>query len=889
MAPIELLDEVYRNNIKRVISDVTNKVFRISTEEERVQQLSDLGVDLGTIFKGNFIATNNNTMPDDPNFTGVYMSVEGFEFNGEIYNIAGILNGGLQFGFNATAGRAVFLNGSAVLGSDGIDVTDELKWIIRQTATSGGQTRVGKFAMAVPTGETVPALELSMSSPPASEMMTNGGFESGDFTGWNKTTEVNGVWSIDSLVRAEGLYSAKWTPTVLGKGYVKSLLHFDGTNGSTTMTDDTGRVWTARGNAQLGTAQKVLGTAALLLDGAGDYIDTPAHEDFNAIGAGDFEFEVRIRVNAMPSISSEVFGNGDSSGGSSNISLSILSTGEVVGSLGTANTNVRSNAGAITTNTWYTISFSKYNGVLYLRINGTTVGTLSPSGIGTSYNTRFSIGRQGEYNGLYFNGWIDEFIFLKGGVLHETDYTPATSAYGSLISQGVQTSNRVAVNAGVSYTISSLIRTTAALGTIRAQALWYNHPSAGTLIRTDVIGTVVSAGAFQEFLQVLQAPTGAQSAAVVLTCNGTLTAEVHFDLASMSIADVNQKLTLSDGGLYFNGVKIVGSTGSIYPQTPVILADEVLQIPYPNYYYRVVHSENAYAYVRPVVLAVNDAYPYSFIAEEGIYDVEIHHSRLTFAGIMSVFVDGELKFTFDLYRGANSYNHAYMVYGIPITGSGSHVVNIVMATKNSASTNFIAPFLKLTWYRKASLDGVTRVELTDNNGQTIYSSATTTNFSRLQFGELNSTISVRRALTRFPSLSNGSVIPAGKAIVHAHLRGPFTENLCSNSRVYFMRRVLRDWIPAEVTWNVWRTGQNWATAGASNATDIDLATISGSQWYSHYENIGETFYMPLLPGQVQNMYNGTLSNFGWVILATTETDDAYLIDKANTRLVVYYK
>jgi Bacterial regulatory proteins, tetR family len=56
---------------------------------------------------------------------------------------------------------------------------------------------------------------------------------------------------------------------------VKVLLHFDGADGSTTITDNNSggaaHAWTANGNAQIDTAQSKLGGASCLFDGTGDY------------------------------------------------------------------------------------------------------------------------------------------------------------------------------------------------------------------------------------------------------------------------------------------------------------------------------------------------------------------------------------------------------------------------------------------------------------------------------------------------------------------------------------------------------------------------------------------------------------------------------------------
>lgn len=74
---------------------------------------------------------------------------------------------------------------------------------------------------------------------------------------------------------------------------VGALLKFDGTDGSIVIPDVTGKVWTPSGNAQLDTAIKKFGTAALLLDGTGDYISTPAHASLT-FGPGPYTIEGQI-------------------------------------------------------------------------------------------------------------------------------------------------------------------------------------------------------------------------------------------------------------------------------------------------------------------------------------------------------------------------------------------------------------------------------------------------------------------------------------------------------------------------------------------------------------------------------------------------------------------
>ena len=80
--------------------------------------------------------------------------------------------------------------------------------------------------------------------------------------------------------------------------YTKALLHFDGADTSTTITDESGKTWTPAGTAQIDTAQYKW-TSSLLLDGNSDYISTPDHDDFN-VGSGDFTIDFWVRFNSVP-------------------------------------------------------------------------------------------------------------------------------------------------------------------------------------------------------------------------------------------------------------------------------------------------------------------------------------------------------------------------------------------------------------------------------------------------------------------------------------------------------------------------------------------------------------------------------------------------------------
>jgi len=231
-----------------------------------------------------------------------------------------------------------------------------------------------------------------------------------------------------------------------------SLLHFDGTDASTTFTDGSGKTWTARGTAQLDTAQKKFGTASGLFDGNSDWIDTPDHDDF-AMGSGNFTLDFQVRWNSLPAtggatVVQVLFGQSynttDWQGGwvlqswiwsGANtiryLTFQMQSTGATPAALVALDWDMTS---GITTNTWYHIAIVRYGNSWKMYVDGTSVASTTDSDSMPAYGAVFQVGycSKGIYGGLgYFNGWIDEFRVLKGIARWTGNFTSPTSAYSS--------------------------------------------------------------------------------------------------------------------------------------------------------------------------------------------------------------------------------------------------------------------------------------------------------------------------------------------------------------------------------------------------------------------------------------------------------------------------
>ncbi len=205
-----------------------------------------------------------------------------------------------------------------------------------------------------------------------------------------------------------------------------ALLNFEGADASTTMLDDFGNTWTASGNAQLDTAQKKFGTAALLLDGTGDYIQTPGITTF---GDGPWEVAFWFRINALPGAGTRVYlfnaGNANDTGAllALDNTAGVIKMGLSLSSNGTAH-----DIAAITLGTNTTWTLAQWNRVrlvfdplagnyrVYLSLNG-AAETIDIAVGSTARVCSFASVYIGSLHSntatQQFNGWIDGFRILR--------------------------------------------------------------------------------------------------------------------------------------------------------------------------------------------------------------------------------------------------------------------------------------------------------------------------------------------------------------------------------------------------------------------------------------------------------------------------------------------
>jgi hypothetical protein len=200
-----------------------------------------------------------------------------------------------------------------------------------------------------------------------------------------------------------------WNETVL-------LLHCDGTNGSTTFTDQKGHAVTAFGNAQISTAQSVFGGASAQFDGTGDYLRIPDSADWD-FGTGDFCLEGAVRLSAVTGSLQMIVSqklNGVAVYVSASAKLAFAQDNVVEKVVGTT---------TLVAGTWYRFKINRVGGVTRLFLDGEQEGGDISDGASYSSTNPLVIGAGEDGTAVHLNGNIDELRVTKGAARGVVDYT----------------------------------------------------------------------------------------------------------------------------------------------------------------------------------------------------------------------------------------------------------------------------------------------------------------------------------------------------------------------------------------------------------------------------------------------------------------------------------
>jgi len=221
-------------------------------------------------------------------------------------------------------------------------------------------------------------------------------------------------------------------------GFTVALLHMNGADASTVFIDESGKTFTANGNAQIDTGQSKLAGASGLFDGTGDTLSAADHADWRLDGGSNsnkWTVDFWVRFNGDPGTG--VAGFVQQRTDNANFWAIRLANNALVISIRSAATNIvlLSNAWNPATATWYHVAVVKdgTNGYMMF-IDGTQIGS-----------TQTDVDPMPDFTGglivadffdsldahNYLNGWMDELRISKGIARWTANFTPPTVEYGN--------------------------------------------------------------------------------------------------------------------------------------------------------------------------------------------------------------------------------------------------------------------------------------------------------------------------------------------------------------------------------------------------------------------------------------------------------------------------
>ncbi|OPY82504.1 MAG: hypothetical protein A4E65_00804 [Syntrophorhabdus sp. PtaU1.Bin153] len=309
--------------------------------------------------------------------------------------------------------------------------------------------------------------------------------------------------------------------------YTRLALFFEGTDGSTTITDSSGtsKTVTAVGNAQIN-------ANSCLLDGNGDYLAVTDSSDFH-FGTGNFTFSVKLNLAAHPSSGGRIYlwsDGGDLGNDAVSWYLEYNGTGYKMG--------LYVVSGATTRASYYTgyhsLSLGKHSFALvrsgstcYMFMDGAsktvTTNTAFNGNIEHAQTATPHISHRWGGSGGYLTGRLYEYVIEKGIARWTAGYTPAEEdsfgigdsvvvdamdesfSMADSITMGVTFTDSLSDGVGVSGSITSNATSTDALSdsagiedsiTMSVESVKYLSDSAGVadLIAGDVFKFLSIAG-----------------------------------------------------------------------------------------------------------------------------------------------------------------------------------------------------------------------------------------------------------------------------------------------------------------------------------------------------------------------------------------------------------
>lgn len=215
---------------------------------------------------------------------------------------------------------------------------------------------------------------------------------------------------------------------------VSVLLHCNGTDGSTTVTDSgpVGHTISVSGNAHIETDDQRFGTASLYCDGDGDYITLPYHTSFE-FGSGDFTVELFVKTSSTKQYGCLI---GRDTGTFPLGSWALLLNGNGSGSIqlwcSSYSTNsplLSSSASAAVNNgSWNHIALVRNGSAFAIFCNGTSVASATWSGTIATLGVSLRVcSEQGYARDIAAS--VDEIRITKGVARYTANFTPPDAPF----------------------------------------------------------------------------------------------------------------------------------------------------------------------------------------------------------------------------------------------------------------------------------------------------------------------------------------------------------------------------------------------------------------------------------------------------------------------------
>ena len=206
------------------------------------------------------------------------------------------------------------------------------------------------------------------------------------------------------------------------------LCHYDGADESTTITDETGRSWTAYDGAKLDDAQKKFGATALYLDGVNDYAATA---DAAALQLG-LTFTIDFWFYAAANTSANFRGVIDKWATNDGYAIYFPTAGSgIIGTL-LGDATIFSTT-QICNSVWHHVAVCGDGTNARLFIDGTQEGSTTSIAGKSIVASGHLLYLSGDAVSTLKNGMairIDELHIMKGKALYTTNFTPPPTPYG---------------------------------------------------------------------------------------------------------------------------------------------------------------------------------------------------------------------------------------------------------------------------------------------------------------------------------------------------------------------------------------------------------------------------------------------------------------------------